>query len=214
MIGLCVGASLFRHQRVRGETAVKLSTRRRRWGLAALVAAVCAVVGVSQATSSPSANITLTEEDYFNTPGQIAALGRLQQAIRGRAPRREDQAAVRAVRQPEHEAADAGRRPRPAEPAGRRQPVRLDHDLDGPGRPGERAEGLQQEGLLPGGDQRGLRQRQVLQPACGRRQLDRPDLQHRDAQGGARHSAEDVGAAGSRRQGADDLGPLRDRADL
>ena len=28
----------------------------------------------SQATSSAATNITLTEEDYFNTPGQIAAL--------------------------------------------------------------------------------------------------------------------------------------------
>ncbi len=32
------------------------------------------MVGLSQATSSAATNITLTEEDYFNTPGQIAAL--------------------------------------------------------------------------------------------------------------------------------------------
>jgi multiple sugar transport system substrate-binding protein len=37
------------------------------------VAALCAVVWFSQAASS-APNITLTEEDYFNTPGQIAAL--------------------------------------------------------------------------------------------------------------------------------------------
>jgi multiple sugar transport system substrate-binding protein len=50
-----------------------LRTRRWQWGFAALVAAACAVVWFSQAASSAS-NITLTEEDYFNTPGQIAAL--------------------------------------------------------------------------------------------------------------------------------------------
>ena len=53
---------------------MNLLTRRRHWGLAALAAATCAVVGVSQATSSAATNITLTEEDYFNTPGQTAAL--------------------------------------------------------------------------------------------------------------------------------------------
>ena len=49
-------------------------TRRRYWGLAALAAAACAAIGVSQATSTAATNITLTEEDYFNTPGQVAAL--------------------------------------------------------------------------------------------------------------------------------------------
>ena len=34
----------------------------------------CGRVGLSQATSSAATNITLTEEDYFNTPGQTAAL--------------------------------------------------------------------------------------------------------------------------------------------
>jgi multiple sugar transport system substrate-binding protein len=50
-------------------------TKRRRWGLAlvALTAATCAVT-VSQAIGSAATNITLTEEDYFNTPGQVAAL--------------------------------------------------------------------------------------------------------------------------------------------
>jgi multiple sugar transport system substrate-binding protein len=48
--------------------------RRRYWVLAALVAAACAAGLASQATSSAATNITLTEEDYFNTPGQIAAL--------------------------------------------------------------------------------------------------------------------------------------------
>ena len=51
-------------------------TRKRKWGLATLTAATCAVVaiGLSQATSSAATNITLTEMDYFNTPGQTAAL--------------------------------------------------------------------------------------------------------------------------------------------
>ena len=52
-----------------------MSLRTRRWQgvLAALVAAMCSVVAYSQVANSAS-NITLTEEDYFNTPGQIAAL--------------------------------------------------------------------------------------------------------------------------------------------
>jgi ABC-type glycerol-3-phosphate transport system substrate-binding protein len=52
-----------------------MSLRKRKWqaGLAALLAAMCTVVAYSQVASSAS-NITLTEEDYFNTPGQIAAL--------------------------------------------------------------------------------------------------------------------------------------------
>jgi len=55
---------------------VSLLTRKRHWGLATLTAATCAVVaiGLSQATSSAATKITLTEEDYFNTPGQTAAL--------------------------------------------------------------------------------------------------------------------------------------------
>ncbi len=48
--------------------------RRRYWGLATLVAVVCAVIAASQAVGSAETSITLTEEDYFNTPGQIAAL--------------------------------------------------------------------------------------------------------------------------------------------
>src|SRR4029079_17411394 len=58
-------------------TAVNLSIRRwHYWGLAALAVATCAVVALSlsRATSFAATNITLTEEDYFNTPGQTAAL--------------------------------------------------------------------------------------------------------------------------------------------
>jgi multiple sugar transport system substrate-binding protein len=59
---------------------MKLLGRRRHLGLAVLAAAMFVVVGLLQvgasaATSAPRAtSITLTEEDYFNTPGQIAAL--------------------------------------------------------------------------------------------------------------------------------------------
>jgi multiple sugar transport system substrate-binding protein len=55
---------------------VNLSIRRTSWGLAALAVAACAVVALSlsHATGSAATNITLTEEDYFNTPGQTAAL--------------------------------------------------------------------------------------------------------------------------------------------
>ncbi len=56
---------------------MNLSIRRwHYWGLAALAVATCAVVALSlsRATSSAATNITLTEEDYFNTPGQTAAL--------------------------------------------------------------------------------------------------------------------------------------------
>jgi multiple sugar transport system substrate-binding protein len=51
-------------------------TKRWHWGLVALAIATCALVALSlsRATSSAATSITLTEEDYFNTPGQTAAL--------------------------------------------------------------------------------------------------------------------------------------------
>jgi multiple sugar transport system substrate-binding protein len=55
---------------------VNLLTRRRDRRLAALAVAMSAVIGLSlsQATGSAASKITLTEMDYFNTPGQIKAL--------------------------------------------------------------------------------------------------------------------------------------------
>ena len=50
-----------------------LQTRGHRW-LGALAAASLVVVGMSQVATSAATKITLTEEDYFNTPGQIQAL--------------------------------------------------------------------------------------------------------------------------------------------
>ena len=49
--------------------------RRRYWVvLATLTVAVCAAIGLSLSQATAASKITLTEEDYFNTPGQIAAL--------------------------------------------------------------------------------------------------------------------------------------------
>ena len=48
--------------------------KKRYWGLAVLMAVACVVVGFSHATSSAATKISLTEEDNFNTPGQISAL--------------------------------------------------------------------------------------------------------------------------------------------
>lgn len=47
---------------------------RGRQGLAALAAATCAVVGLSQVSTSAATKITITEEDYFSTPGQVSGL--------------------------------------------------------------------------------------------------------------------------------------------
>jgi multiple sugar transport system substrate-binding protein len=67
---------------------VSLLTRKRRWGLVFLTAATCAVIaiGLSQATSSAATKITLTEEDYFNTPGQTAALAAYNQQFEAAHP--------------------------------------------------------------------------------------------------------------------------------
>lgn len=52
---------------------MKILTRSRR-GLAALAAATIAVTGLSQVNAFAATKITLTEEDYFNTPGQLSGL--------------------------------------------------------------------------------------------------------------------------------------------
>jgi multiple sugar transport system substrate-binding protein len=54
---------------------VKLLTKGRHRVLAAAVAAATvALAGLSAMSTSAATKITLTEEDYFNTPGQVAAL--------------------------------------------------------------------------------------------------------------------------------------------
>lgn len=65
---------------------MNLVTRRLQWASLALVAALCAVVWVATATGSTKSTITITEEDYFNTPGQIAALSAYSKAFEAAHP--------------------------------------------------------------------------------------------------------------------------------
>ena len=65
---------------------MKLSKRMRNRGLAALAAASFAVVGLSQVSTSAAPTITLTEEDYFNTVGQDAALAAYTSSSKLRTP--------------------------------------------------------------------------------------------------------------------------------
>jgi len=53
---------------------VKIWKRTRQRGLAALGVATLSVMGLSHVSTSGATSITLTEEDYFNTPGQLAGL--------------------------------------------------------------------------------------------------------------------------------------------
>ena len=162
--------------------------------MAALVAAMCAVVAYSQAASSAS-NITLTEEDYFNTPGQIAALDAYSKQFEAAHP------GVTVKRQYVPFANLDTKLLTQAAAQDLPNLLAVDNPFvstmisTGQVVPDQRSEGLQHQGVLPGRDQRGPLEPPVLQPSGGRRQLDRADLQHRDAQGGARHPAEDVGAA-------------------
>jgi multiple sugar transport system substrate-binding protein len=68
---------------------MKLSIRRGHWGLAAVLVAACAVAGCSQSASTSGTSgtkTTITEEDYFNTPGQIAALAAYSKAFEAAHP--------------------------------------------------------------------------------------------------------------------------------
>src|ERR1051326_6752659 len=65
---------------------MKLSIRRGRWGLAAVLVAACAVAGCSSSASTNSNKTTITEEDYFNTPAQIAALAAYSKAFEAKHP--------------------------------------------------------------------------------------------------------------------------------
>ena len=184
------------------------------WGLAALVAATCAVIGASQATSSAASNITLTEEDYFNTPGQIAALAAYSKQFEAAHPgvtvKRQyvpfanlntkllTQAAGHAL--PNLLAVD---NPFVSTMISTGQVVALSG-----------LKGFSTKGYFPAVINEGLSNGKYYSLAGGRRQLDRVDVQHRDAEGGRRQPSQDVGAAGDRRQGSDDFGPLRDCVDL
>ena len=169
---------------------------------------------VSQAISSAATNITLTEEDYFNTPGQIAALAAYSKQFEAAHP------GVTVKRQYVPFANLDTKLLTQA--AGHDLPNLLAVDnpfvstmiSTGQVVPLSGLNGFSTKGYFPAVINEGLSERQVLQLAGGRRQLDRADLQHRDAEGGERQPAQDVGAARDRRQGADDVGPLRDRLDL
>ena len=68
---------------------MKLSIRRGHWGLAAVLVAACAAAGCSQSASTSGTSgtkTTITEEDYFNTPGQIAALAAYSKAFEAAHP--------------------------------------------------------------------------------------------------------------------------------
>jgi multiple sugar transport system substrate-binding protein len=70
-----VNVDAFSRTAKRRQTAVNLLTKRRHRVLVAIAAATLAVAVLSQmGTSAATKKITLTEEDYFNTPGQTAAL--------------------------------------------------------------------------------------------------------------------------------------------
>ena len=87
---------------------MKLLTKTRHRGLAALAAAAVAVTGLSQVTAYGATKITLTEEDYFNTPGQISALAAYTKQFEASHPGVTNKATVRTLRQSGHQAPDAG----------------------------------------------------------------------------------------------------------
>ena len=99
-----------------------LSLLMRRWqrGLAVFVAAMFAVTGLSSVTglwqvgASAATTITLTEEDYFTTPGQIAGLAAYSKQFRSCTPRRDRNEDLCAVPKFRHETPDSSRGPRPA----------------------------------------------------------------------------------------------------
>jgi multiple sugar transport system substrate-binding protein len=68
------------------ETTVNQWKTMGRRGLATLAAASFAVVGLSQVSASAATTIKLTEEDYFNTPGQISALAAYTQQFEASHP--------------------------------------------------------------------------------------------------------------------------------
>ena len=68
---------------------MKRSIRRGRWGFAVVLVVACAIAGCSQSSGSSGSSgtqTTITEEDYFNTPGQIAALAAYSKAFEAAHP--------------------------------------------------------------------------------------------------------------------------------
>ena len=174
-----------RQSTIKERTAVKLSKKMWNRGLAALVASTCAVIGLSQVSTSAAPTITLTEEDYFNTVGQDAALAAYSKQFEAAHP------GVTVTR--EYVPFASLDTKLLTQAAGHDLPNLLAVDnpfvstmiTTGQVVPVSGFMRLQHPGLFPGRDRRRPVQRQVLQPAGGGLQLDRVDLQHRHAEGGA-----------------------------
>ena len=144
------------------------------------------MIGVSQATSSAATNITLTEEDYFNTPGQIAALAAYSKQFEAAHP------GVTVKRQYVPFANLNTKLLTQA--AGHDLPNLLAVDnpfvstmiSTGQVVPLSGLKGFSTKGYFPAVINEGLSNGKYYSLAGGRRQLDRADVQHRDAQGGKR----------------------------
>ena len=194
---------------------MNLFTKRRHRVLAAVVVATVAVAALSQmSTSAATKEITLTEEDYFNTPGQTAALALYAKQFEASHPgvtiKRQyvpfanlntkllTQAAGHSL--PNLLAVD---NPFVSTMISTGQVVALS-DL----------KGFSTKGYFPAIINEGLEGGKYYSlPVAGANSI-ALDVQHRDAEGGKRQPSEDVGTAQKRRQGPDEFGPLRDCLDL
>ena len=149
---------------------------------------MCAVVGFS-AVSSAANSITLTEEDYFNTPGQIAALDAYTKQFEASHP------GVTVKRQYVPFANLDTKLLTQA--AGHDLPNLLAVDnpfvstmiSTGQVVPLSGLKGFSTKGYFPAVINEGLSNHQYYSLAGGRRQFDRADLQHPDAEGGTRQPA-------------------------
>ena len=171
--------------------------------------------GARRSASTPRSEDHDHRRGLLQHPGPDRGPGRLQQAFEAAHPGVTVKRQYVPFAEPGHEAADAGSRPGPAEPAGRRQPVRLDDDLDRPGRADQRSVGLQhQAGYYPAVINEGLSNDKYYSlPVAGANSI---ALIYNIAMFKAAHLTPPKTWAQLvvRRQGTDDLGSLRDRIDL
>ena len=193
---------------------MKLFTKRWQWGfVATIVAAMCSLVAFSVASSAAN-NIKITEEDYFNTPGQIAALAAYTKQFEA------SHAGVTVTRQ----YVPFGNLDTKllTQAAGQDLPNLLAVDnpfvstmiSTGQVVPLSGLQGFSTKGYFPAVINEGLQNHQYYSLPVAGANSDRADLQHRDAEGGAREPAQDLGTAGNRRQDAYDVGALRNCIDL